>query len=145
MNETEFVYMSCSFWVINGFESVYSHILLKNCHGELFKVKVGEVRFTSFVKVKVIEMTCTCIFRVQLFLKEEFNLLKLKLQAWFITMVTNAFVVCWLIRVEWTRCYRCILFHSWVFNGLDINAELCSLNQKMICSLFLILCRVYDL
>lgn len=49
-------------------------ILLKNCHGELFKVKVGEVRFTSFVKVKVIEMTCTCIFRVQLFLKEEFNL-----------------------------------------------------------------------
>lgn len=67
--------MSCSFWVINGFESVYSHIL----HGELFKVKVGEVRFTNFVKVKVIKMTCTCIFRVQLFLKEEFNLLKLKL------------------------------------------------------------------
>lgn len=79
MNETEFVYISCSFGVINGFESVYSHILLKNGHGELFKVKVGEVRYTNFVKVKVIKMTCTCIFRVQLFLKEEFNLLKLKL------------------------------------------------------------------
>lgn len=64
MNEIEFVYMFCFFWVINGFESVYSYILFKNCYGELFKVKVGEVRFISFVKVKVIEMICICIFRV---------------------------------------------------------------------------------
>lgn len=55
----------------------YSKIV--SSHGDLFKVKVGEVRVTSFVKVKVIEMICTCIFRVQLFQKGEFNLFKLKL------------------------------------------------------------------
>lgn len=47
------------------FGTLYSHFYSKivSSHGEIFKVKAGEGRVTSFVKVKVIEMNMYMYFQ----------------------------------------------------------------------------------